>query len=237
MLALCSSVVASACAVFSRGSKSADEGGAGGARRPVVVEMPWETTKVRDDAAAPVVRVVTLDDGAGGVPVPYLYGYPIYAGGDAIQGVAKLRTDNYDGATREAWTDEHGVKYRAEELPQVACAIEGFEETEIDFVPIVLRCALPPPKPYGGKRRPVVGALTTGARARDIVAEPSLKKAFLGDWHLIEGDPESGTGVGYFNTEHGQLAFEFVKGRLAAVAYHFDPSQKQWRQPMLWMSP
>ena len=235
VLALSSSVAASGCAAFARGSNTT-EASDQPTRKPVVVEMPWETTKVRDDRQAPVLRVETLDDGVDGVPVPYLYGYPIWGSGEALQGIVKLRSDNATGSRMDEWVDEHGVKYRAEELPEIACAIEGFRETEVDFVPILLRCQLPPPKSYGGKRRPVVGKLRTGARAKDVLAEPSLKKAFLGDWHLVEGDPTRGDGKGFFNTEYGQLAFEFTKGRLKAVSYYFDPERRQWRQPMLWMA-
>jgi hypothetical protein len=197
--------------------------------------MPWETTAVRDDATKPVVNVVTLDNGVGGVPVPYVYGYPLYAKGDARQGILKLRTDNQDGASTEERADEYGVLYRVEKLPQLGCTIEGFQETPVKFVPISLRCELPAPKAYGGKDRPAVGTLKAGARASAIVKEPSIEKAFLGEWHLTEGKPDEGDGVGYFNTEHGQLAFEFSGGRLSSVAYYFDPKQKGWREPGLWM--
>ena len=222
------------CSMFGKSKPAEDT--ATVKRRPVVVEMPWETTKVRDNARAPAVSVTLMDDGVGGVPVPYLYGYPIYGQGQALEGVLKLRTDNYEGATRDLRTDEHGVVYRVEELPQLGCYIEGFEEDTDKFVPIVLRCEMPPPRAFGGKKRPVIGALKAGARVDQVVAEPTLQEAFLGDWHLLEGEP-NGKAAGYFNTEHGQLVFEFAKGRLDAVAFYFDPSQKQWQKPVLWAMP
>ena len=230
------SFLVAGCSVFGT-SKSGDDTASGPERRAVVVEMPWETTKVRDNGDAPAVSVALMDDGVDGVPVPYIYGYPIYGRGQAMEGVLKLRTDNYEGASRDVQTDEHGVLIRTEELPQLGCHIEGFEETERKFVPVVLRCEMPPPRAYGGKKRSVIGSLKAGARVEQVVAEPSLKEAFLGDWHLLEGDPDGAKAVGYFNTEHGQLAFEFEKGRLGAVAYYFDPSQKQWQQPTLWAVP
>lgn len=234
ILAACCGITA--CALFS-GSKTTGEVSPKPKRRAVVVELPWDSTKVRDDAKAPIVSVVVLDDGADGVPVPYLYGYPLYADGEAKQGVFKLRADNRQGAAFSDRTDEHGVVHRTESLPQIGCTLEGFQEAEDRFAPVSLRCALPAPKAYGGRDRPVVGKLKVGARAADVVHEPSLEKAFLGEWHLVDGQPDKGAGSGYFNTDHGQLAFEFVKGRLGAVTYYFDPGVKGWRTPVLWMGP
>jgi len=223
------------CAAMSGGQQGS--GTAQGGNQPgraVEVEMPWETTAVRDDQNAPMVKVVTLDDGRHGVPVPYLYGYPIYGQGEALKGVLKLRTDNTDGVTVDEREDEHGVVMRTEKLPQLGCAIEGVKQDEVTFVPIVLSCEVPAPKALGGKNRPVVGALRAGARAKEVLEEPSLEKAFLGEWHLVQGDPDKGKGIGYFNTDHGQLAFEFDNGRLSAVAYYFDPPHKPWQEPLLW---
>lgn len=224
------------CAALSGGSKGGETpaGNGGGGRRAVEVEMPWETTAVRDDEKAPVVKVVTLDDGRDGVPVPYVYGYPIYGQGEALKGILKLRTDNSDGVTVDEREDEHGVIHRIEKLPQLGCFIEGVKQDEVTFVPIMLSCEVPSPKALGGKSRPVVGQLRAGARAKEVLSEPSLEKAFLGDWHLVQGDPDKGKGIGYFNTDHGQLAFEFENGRLAAVDYYFDPPHKPWQEPLLW---
>ncbi|MDH5675531.1 MAG: hypothetical protein OEZ06_25640 [Myxococcales bacterium] len=220
----------------SSGDGDGESAGGESPRKAVMVEMPWDTTAVRDKKTAPIVSVVVVDDGRDGVPVPHIYGYPLWAEGQASRGILKLRHDNYSEATLENFEDEHGVKHWEERLPALGCTFHGIEETEIERVPLSLSCELPAPAALGGKKRPVVGELTVGAHADKVVSEPSLVHAFLGDWHLVEGDLKK-SGVGFFNTEHGQLAFEFERGRLSRVTYHFDPPEKRWRSAMLWVQP
>jgi hypothetical protein len=201
--------------------------------------MPWETTKVRDDVEAPVVQVLLLNDGKRGVPVPYVYGYPIYPEGEAVQGLLKLRQDNMEGESREQREDERGVVHVRELLPKLGCVIEGVQETETQFVPLELRCDVPPPRDLGGAKRPVFGDVRAGAAPRDVLAQPIVAKAFYGDFHLQSDglDKGKGEGTGYFNTDHGQLAFGFAKGKLVSVSYLFDPPVKAWRDPALWAGP
>ena len=66
---------------------------------------------------------------------------------------------------------------------------------------------------------------------------PLLREVFLGAWHLKSDDFDAGSGVGYFNTTHGQLAFSFSKKRLQKFVYYFDPSVKGWQNPTLWVTP
>jgi hypothetical protein len=225
------------CGLFRSEGKTAKQDAEETGSHKVVVEMPWETTKVRDDVAAPIVSVVVVDDGADGVKVPYLYGYPLYAEGDAVLGVQKLRHDNWEGANRETMQDEHGLTRVRETLPKLGCEVLGIAESETQFVPLELRCALPPPRDLGGSKRPVLGELLAGASPQDVTAEPSIRKAFYGAWHLQSDALAKGKGEGLFNTDHGQLAFGFDKGRLVSVAYYFDPPVKGWRDPALWAAP
>jgi len=230
------------CGLFGEGSKASetiDESGSGRSQPSgaVAVEMPWETTKVRDDQSAPMLRVAVLEDGKRAVPVPYVYGYPIYGEGPALNGVMKLRMDNWDGASREQREDDQGVLRVRELLPKLGCTIEGVLENETQFVPLELRCSVPPPRDLGGGKRPVFGELRAGATPRDVLAEPVVRQAFHGDWHLQSEGLAKGKGEGVFNTDHGQLAFGFERGKLASVAYYFDPPVKGWRDPNLWALP
>jgi hypothetical protein len=232
------------CGLFSGESKAGgseeaphEEDEAHGAPGKVAVEMPWETTKVRDDATAPVLRVVVLQDGKRPVPVPYVYGYPLYPEGAANRGLLKLRQDNYLGATREQREDEQGVIHVRELLPQLGCSIEGVLESEALFAPVELRCELPPPRDLGGSKRPVFGELRAGASPREVLAQEVVAKAFYGDWHMQSEGLAKGKGEGFFNTDHGQLAFGFERGKLVSVAYYFDPPVKGWRDPSLWAQP
>jgi hypothetical protein len=237
-LLLCIGSLLAGCGLFRSEGKSASEGEpeAGGAKR-VMVEMPWETTKARDNVDAPVLTVVVLDDGRDGVAVPYLYGYPLYADGDAQHGILKLRHDNWEGSNREQQQDDHGITHVRETLPKLGCELLGIEESETQFVPIELRCALPPPRELGGSKRPVLGELHAGATPEQVVSEPSIRKAFYGEWHLQSESLAKGKGDGFFNTDHGQLAFGFDRGKLVSVAYYFDPPVKAWRDPALWAAP
>jgi len=230
--------VLAGCGLFRSEGKAASEGAheAQGKKR-VVVEMPWETTKARDNVEAPVLTVLVVDDGADGVAVPYIYGYPLYADGDAQQGILKLRHDNWEGANREQLQDENGVTRVRETLPKLGCELLGIAETETQFVPVELRCALPPPRELGGNKRPVLGELRAGATPDQVVDEPSIRKAFYGDWHLQHESLNKGKGDGFFNTDHGQLAFGFDRGKLVSVGYYFDPPVEAWRDPVLWATP
>ena len=206
-------------------------------RHAVAVPVPWETTAGRDDRTAPVVNVMLMDDGADGVAVPWVYGYPLYAEGDAEQSIAKLRHDNWTGATQEQTQDDAGVVHVAEHLPALGCRFDGIQETPSKFVPLSFTCELPPPKALGGNKRPVLGELTTGAKAASLLKEKSIEQAFLGEFHLKSDGFDAGNGIGYFNTTHGQLAFGFERGKLARVIYYFDPSVKAWQTPTLWVNP
>jgi len=231
------------CGLFGEGSKASEpaepenDHSSSQPSGKVDVEMPWETTKVRDDATAPVVRVVVLQSGKRAVPVPYVYGYPIYPEGAATQGLLKLRIDNYEGATREQREDEQGVVHVRELLPKLGCTIEGVLEGETQFVPSELRCDVPAPKELGGTKRPVFGEVRAGATPRDVLAQPVVGKAFYGDWHMQSEGFAKGKGEGFFNTDHGQLAFGFERGKLVSVAYYFDPPVKGWRDQSLWALP
>jgi hypothetical protein len=205
-------------------------------QQPVVVNVPWDTSG-RDDPSVPVLRVTIFENGADGVPVPYLYGYPLYAGGSAARGILKLRQDNWEEVEQEEFQDEQGVVHFREDFRSLKCAIEGIKETETKRIPRTLICDLPAPKKLGGRKRPVVGELRTGARADDVVMEPSLAEAFLGDWHLTDDGFAGGNGIGYFNTENGLLAFEFKRGRLTSIGFYFDPTDKRWQEPVLWIKP
>jgi len=231
------------CGLVGRSDTAADEDGeatSGGVAKPVKqavhVEMP-EAALTRDDKEAPIVEVVLYDDGVHGVSVPYVYGYPIYAKGTARRGILKLRLENYEGAERESYEDEDGVVRVVERLPAIGCRIEGIQETKTVFVPLSLKCELPAPRALGGKRRPVLGELKQSAKVKDVLAEPSIQKAFLGDFHLTSDGFDSGDGEGYFNTDHGQIAFQFHRKRLTTFAYYFDPPVKEWRNAELWVQP
>lgn len=230
------------CGLFGEGSKASETpehetDHPSQASGKVQVDMPWETTKVRDDATAPILRVAVLPNGKRSVAVPYVYGYPIYPEGEATQGLLKLRQENYEGATREQREDEQGVTHVRELLPRLGCTIEGLLEAETQFVPIELRCSVPPPKDLGGSKRPVFGEARAGASPRDVLNQEVVGKAFYGDWHMQSEGLAKGKGEGFFNTDHGQLAFGFERGKLISVAYYFDPPVKGWRDQSLWALP
>lgn len=206
------------------------------ATKAVVVDVPWDTS-ARDDINSAILRVAVLDDGADGVIVPYLYGYPIYAENNTSRAIFKLRQDNWTGAEPEEFEDAAGVRHYNENIVALGCVIEGIKESDTRLVPLSIICQLPPPKKYGGVRRPAVGALATGAKAEEIIQEPSIRKAFLGGWHLVSDDFDTGNGIAYFNTAHGLLAFGFTGGRLDRIAYYFSPSEKRWQEPTLWIKP
>jgi len=204
-------------------------------RRAVKIDLAWTSTEVRDKPDAPILTVAMVEDGARGTPVPYFYGYPLYAEGGGDRGLLQMRRDNKGDSSPMKYEDEYGVVHRREELPLIGCAIEGIEETPVKFVPISLTCDLPAPKSLGGKRRPVVGNASTGAKPDEVIAQEEIQKAFDGDWHLKGKGFETGNGTGYFNTDHGQLGFDFERGKLVRLAYHFDPN-RVWQNPALWVA-
>ncbi|HKU38397.1 MAG TPA: hypothetical protein VJR89_09630 [Polyangiales bacterium] len=200
---------------------------------PPVASMPADAASVRDDPSAAILTVSSVDKAV----FPYVYGYPIYPDGAASRGITRLRLDNQQGAEQSDWDDDSGVKLASEELPQLGCRFDGVRESPIQFVPISLTCELPAPKALGGARRPVVGEVSSAAKAEQLLAEPSIQQAFLGEFHLTSDDFATGSGTGYFNTTHGQLAFVFARKRLVRFIYYFDPGVKGWRNQELWMTP
>ena len=237
IVAALTTFAAQGCGLFET-SKSTRESTAA-ERRPkkaVVVSVPWDTS-VHDDRSGPVLKVTVFDDGRDGVPVPFIYGYPLYSGGSAARGVLKLRQDNWKDVKLEEYLDEEGVVHFREEFRSLKCTIEGVKESQNKHVPRSLQCDLPSPRKLGGRKRPVVGELRTGALADDVVKEPSIAEAFLGEWHLVDDGFESGNGVAFFNTESGLLAFGFKRQRLVRIGFYFDPRDKRWQEPMLWMKP
>jgi hypothetical protein len=195
--------------------------------------MPLDAAAVRDDPTAAVLMITSV----GRTTFPYVYGYPIYPEGDAARGIAKLRSDNYAGARPSEVENESGVKLAREELPRLGCRFDGVRETEVKFVPISLTCELPAPKALGGASRPVVDQLSVTAKAEDLLKQPSIETAFLGEFHLTGDDAAMGEHTGYFNTTHGQLAFVYVRKRLTRFIYYFDPGVRGWQNQELWVKP
>ena len=89
----------------------------------------------------------------------------------------------------------------------------------------------------GGAKRPVLGHVSSGAKADQLLEDKSVQDTFLGEFHLKSDDFASGSGTGYFNTTHGQLAFVFSKKKLSKFIYYFDPNVKGWQNPALWVKP
>jgi len=207
--------------------------GVGG--QAVKVEVPWDTAG-RDDVDAPVLKIAVINNGAEGVAVPYFYGYPIYAEADTSRAVLKLRHDSWGSIQAEQFEDQAGVIHYNETFTELGCTIEGIKESEGNYLPLSLICQLPPPKSLGGAKRPALGELKAGAKAAEILQDPSIRAAFFGGWHLTTNDFDTGNGMGYFNTPHGLLAFGFTGGRLDRVAYYFSPTEKRWRDAALWIA-
>jgi hypothetical protein len=200
---------------------------------PVAVAMPLDAAAVRDDPTAAIITISSV----GRTVFPYVYGYPIYPEGDAARGIPKLRSDNWAGTRTSDTEDESGVKLAREELPRLGCRFDGVRETSVKFVPISLTCELPAPKSLGGANRPVVDALAVSAKAEDLLEQPSIESAFLGEFHLTRDVPSTGAHIGFFNTTHGQLAFVYVHKRLARFVYYFDPGVHGWQNQELWVKP
>jgi hypothetical protein len=200
---------------------------------PVDVVMPREASAVRDDRSAPILQVAT----AGSAVFPYVYGYPIYPEGDAARGIAALRSENWQGARQADNEDQAGVVHAVEELPQLGCRFDGIRENANKFSPVSLTCELPAPKALGGAKRPVLTEVSVGAKPEQLLRNKSIQDAFLGAFHLTSDDFSGGSGTGYFNTTHGQLAFVFAHKKLARFVYYFDPGVKGWQNPAMWVKP
>src|SRR5262245_25309319 len=72
-----------------------------GSEESVSVDMPASNPAERDDPNAPMLRVELKGPEAQPIPVPYLYGYPLYAEGSAIEGLRMLRQENWAGYARQ----------------------------------------------------------------------------------------------------------------------------------------
>jgi hypothetical protein len=201
-----------------------------GADKHVAVEMPAEAADVRENASAPILSVVTIEE----VVYPYVYGYPLYPEGDAGRGIAELRKASAEGARHIKSSDKDGVVHVAEELPSIGCRFDGIGETKEKFVPVSLSCELPAPKALGGSKRPVLGAVSAGAKAEEILKEPTVEENFMGAFHLTSADFAGGSGTAYFNTTHGQIALVFKGQKLDRFVYYFDPSVRGWQDPKSW---
>jgi hypothetical protein len=201
------------------------------------VPIPTGTANELKDGSLPIVRVELVDNGEGGfVPVPYFYGYPLYGTVDGKAGVYRFREDTWKGYTRNESPDNDGVIHLTENFPYVKCSFYGILETPEKYVPIYLECQLPPPNNLGGRKRVVIGNVPIGATPQEILEEPSIKKAFLGEWHAVTPGFENGEGTGYFNTEHGQIGFGFKGGKLNTFVFMFDTPVMEWRSPELWLT-
>lgn len=201
-----------------------------GADKHIPVEMPAEAPDVRDNSSAPILSIVTIDQ----VVYPYVYGYPIYPEGDGARGIAELRKHNAQGVERTERTDSDGVVHVAEKLPAIGCRFDGIRESKQKYVPLAMSCDLPAPKSLGGAKRPVLGSISVGAKADDILKEPTVVEHFLGAFHLTSDDFAGGSGTAYFNTTHGQLALVFKNQKLDHFVYFFDPGVPGWLNQTSW---
>jgi len=202
----------------------------------IVLDSPSSAPAERDDRTAPVVRVAVFGTSSEPVGVPYLYGYPLYAEGTALQGVRLMRQDNWAGIERTEQEGEGGVVRVVEKLPALECEFIGIQEDIGKYVPLSIQCDLPSARGRNGGR-PAVGEVTAGARSADVLSEPTLSKAFLGEFHAQTPGLDAGDGTGYFDTPSGLLGFEFKNDKLVAVSFLFSPPQTSWRTPELWNEP
>jgi hypothetical protein len=129
------------------------------------------------------------------------------------------------------------VVHASEDLPQLGCRFDGIRENVNKFVPLSLTCELPAPKSLGGAKRPVLDNVAAGAKAEQLLQDKTIQDTFMGAFHLTSDDFAAGSGTGYFNTTHGQLAFVFARKKLTRFVYYFDPSVKGWQNPALWVKP
>jgi hypothetical protein len=204
--------------------------------RSIVLDTPTSAPVERDDRKAPVVRVAVFGSSSQPVGVPYLYGYPLYAQGTALQGVRLMRQDNWNGLERTEQQGEGGVVHVIEKLPSLNCEFTGIQEDVGRYVPLSVECDLPTPKARGAAR-PAIGEVSPGARVAALLQERSIAQAFLGEFHAQTADLESGDGIGYFDTPDGLLGFGFKNGKLATVSFVFAPPQQSWRTQELWNEP
>lgn len=210
-----------------------------GADKHPPVAMPPEAEQVRANASAPILSVMTIDE----VVYPYVYGYPLYPEGDAARGIAELRKVSGDGARHSQSADEDGVVHVVEELPAIGCRFDGVLDggqnevvgSRAAFVPVSLTCHVPAPKALGGAKRPVLGAVSAGAKAEEILKEPTVVENFQGAFHLTSDDFAGGSGTAFFNTTHGQIALVFKDQKLDAVTYYFDPGVAGWLDQRSWV--
>jgi hypothetical protein len=232
----CAAMVLAACQHGRQGETGSSTLEETEAAATVAVDMPSSKPAERDDAKAPLLRVELRGSPAQPVAVPYLYGYPLYADGPALQGVRMLRQENWTGYMREERKNPDGVMHVIESFPELGCFFEGVQQDDSHYVPLYLECDLPAPKERGSKR-PVVGQVGIGAKVDAVTKEPSLAKAFLGEWHAKTPDFDGGSGAGYFDTAYGLLGFGFKKNKLNSVAFVFDAPEQRWRKPELWQAP
>jgi len=218
--------------------ESAGEEASSGGERAIIARLdpPTSNPPERDDSKAPLLRVELRGSPSSPVPVPFLYGYPLYAEGPALQGVQLLRQDNWTGYMRQDEPQPDGVMKVVESFPALGCTFEGIQEDESHYVPLNITCDVPLPRERGEKR-PIVGDVAANAKLAVVEKEPSLQKAFLGEWHAKGDGFDSGEGEGYFDTPHGLLGFGFRKGKLNRVQFVFDTAEKRWRKPELWQAP
>jgi hypothetical protein len=202
----------------------------------VVLEMSHGVPIGRDEQSQALLRIDVFEGDRVQVAVPYLYGYPLYSEQGGHVGIRKLRHENWEGYERSERSEE-GVVHVRERFPALGCTFEGVQEAPQRYVPLAVRCEVPPPEPLGGRERSVVGAVKAGASAQAVRAEPSLEKAFLGEWHATTPGFEGKSGVAYFATSDGLLGFGFERGGLSSISFHFDPPHEQWRRPELWAAP
>jgi len=242
IVALALATTSAGCSLFSSSPKKPGEGeehsahNAPSGAKTTSLPAPMSSPSERDDPKAPILRIAQLGSSRDPVGVPYLYGYPLCAEGATIDGIRLLRNDNWTGATREEQTEAGGLIRIVETLPAIGCTLTAIKEDQTKYVPLELSCELPVPKDRGGPR-PVVGSLNAGAKVDAVLNEPSLKQAFLGEWHATSPDFSNGFGTGYFDTPSGLLGLGFEKGKLARVTFVFDATEKSWRKPELWTEP
>jgi hypothetical protein len=235
LAALTSARLGSGCATFGKAKPAADsvaDAQPGSDVGSLAVSMPADASEVRDDQAAAILMLSSADQ----IVFPYVYGYPIYPEGALRRGIAELRAQNRQGAERALIQNDSGVTLAREELPELGCRFDGYEDRS-GFVPIALSCELPAPKALGGARRPVIGAVAAFAKPDQLLQDPEIKQLFFGAFHLTSDDFAGGSGTGYFNTTHGQLAFGFAHAKLVRFTYYFDPGVKAWQDPQLWVQP
>jgi kynureninase len=80
-------------------------------------------------------------------------------------------------------------------------------------------------------------SVAAGAKAEQLLQDKTIQDTFMGAFHLTSDDFAAGSGTGYFNTTHGQLAFVFAKKKLTRFVYYFDPGVKGWQNPASWVKP